>query len=576
MSIPDPPLAPLDRRTQLAIAGVIVAFAIGWFWAMGGFNVFNPFNIDWMLVGDWQGYLWCSGFTRNGPWALPLGQAPDLMYPYGSSSAYADCTPIAVFGLKLLSPFLPLRAQPYGIWLLGCVITIGLVGARLLSVWVRDAVTLTLGGMFFVASPLIAWRFGHPQFFAQFPYLALTGLGLMPVHDLRRARRMAVAALCFGSFACSINAYMALMGMALTFAVMIRLTLARTGMSPKEKLLWIAASPVATVSVFALFGYMTGLDKPLGQMTAEGFGQFSADLGALWNPMNWGRLLPNWPASGRQGEGFAYLGAGGLLLLAISLVTFIVRLAKGWRPQRSTIIERLPVVVAVLCCLFYATSSIITFHGKQLANLSEFYAHLGVLTSVFRASGRFIWPLHALLTLTSVLTVVWITKNDWVRRVVLAVALLIQAYDINLTKSGFHGPFQAFQPLPSAIWNDAPNGYKHIVIHPIMAQWTCPYDEVVVGKVSWEAYRHHMSINSGLVGRNPPEVKASCMKHLSEAQLDPQSIYVVYFKEFLQDFVGHGYSCGVIDNLVVCVTSSTDTPMRRYLEQHPLPPGLGQ
>jgi len=173
-----------------------------------------------------------------------------------------------------------------------------------------------------------------------------------------------------------------------------------------------------------------------------------------------------------------------------------------------------------------------------------------------------------------VLTVVWVTKNTWVRRALLGGALLIQVYDINLSRSGFHGPFQPFQPLPSAIWNEAPNGYKHISIHPIMAQWTCPYDEVVVGKVSWEAYRHRMSINSGLVGRNPPEVKAACMKHFTEAQLDSATIYVVYFKEFLRDFVGHGYSCGAIDNLMVCVSTSTDTPLRRYLDEHPLALGL--
>lgn len=573
MSTQDPPLT---RRTQLTIAGLITAFAVGWFWAMGGFNVFNPFNIDWMLGGDWQAYLFCSGFTRNGPWTIPVGQAPDLMYPWGSSSAFGDCTPLAVFVLKLLGPFLPLRAQPYGFWLLGSLITIGLVGARLLSVWVKDAVTLTLGGMLFICSPLIAWRFGHPQFFAQFPLLGLAGLCLMPIETVARARKAAIAALCFGGFTCSVNAYLAIMGMGLTMAVMLRLALNRSGLQLKEKLAWIAAAPVTCLLVLIFFGYVSGLDKPLSQMTAEGFGQFSADLGTFWNPMSFGRLLPNLPASGRQGEGFAYLGAGALLLLVIALGGFIRKLAQGWRPTRWGVLERLPLIAAVLACMFYATSSIITFHGKQLFDLSQFYSRFGSLTNVFRVSGRFDWPMHALLTLTAVLTPLWVVKSAVRRNALLGVALLLQAYDIDLSKSGFHGPFKPFEPLPSAIWNEAPNGYTHFNIHPIMAQWACPYDEVYVARLSWEAYRHRMSINSGLVGRNPPEVKAACMKHLSPEQLDHQTIYAVYYREFLTDFPGHGFTCGVLDNMIVCVSLKTETPLRQYLEAHPLPGQLIQ
>ena len=60
---------PLPLRTQLAVAGLITGFGVAWFWLMGGFNVFNPFNIDWMLGGDWQAYRFvpASPATGRGP-----------------------------------------------------------------------------------------------------------------------------------------------------------------------------------------------------------------------------------------------------------------------------------------------------------------------------------------------------------------------------------------------------------------------------------------------------------------------------------------------------------------------------
>ena len=65
---------------------MIALFALGWFALMGGLDVLNPFDLSWMLTRDWHGHLYGWLFARNAPWQLPLGMAPDLLYPYGSSA----------------------------------------------------------------------------------------------------------------------------------------------------------------------------------------------------------------------------------------------------------------------------------------------------------------------------------------------------------------------------------------------------------------------------------------------------------------------------------------------------------
>lgn len=560
----------MTRRTRWAIAAAIAAFAAFWFGLMGGFNVLDPRSTDWMLAGDWHGHYFCSLFTRNGPWGFPLGQAPDLMYPHGSSAAFGDCLPFMSVAVKMLGPLFPFGGQGFGVWMLLVLILLGLTGARLLAVWEKDPFVLAVAGMLFITNPIITSRSGHPQFFTQFPIVALVGLGLIPVRSLLAGRRVAIAALALGAFTCSINGYLAAMAMVLTFAVMLRLLLTRCGMSRREQLLWLLAAPVATLSTFALFGYFVGFNRPLAELTAEGFGQFSADLGTFWNPMGAAnaRLWPTFPANGRQWEGFAYLGLGVLVLLALRLVLAIRH--RRELPERSRLLEFLPITVAALGCMAYATSSHVTFHGKLLFNLSEFYSHFGSLTSVFRGSGRFAWPLHALLTWVALGTLFAFRGNVFWQRHLIAGALLLQVADLNLSRDRFHGPFPRFEPLANPVWNASREGYDHIVVHPIMAQWACPYDEGVVIKLSWEAYRNHLTINSGLVGRNPPEVKAACMKHLLPAQLDPRSIYVVYFPEYLPDLLGQGYACGLIDKLNVCVSESFDTPFLREVRLHPI------
>jgi hypothetical protein len=103
------------------------------------------------------------------------------------------------------------------------------------------------------------------------------------------------------------------------------------------------------------------------------------------------------------------------------------------------------------------------------------------------------------------------------------------------------------------------------VIQPVQIQWTCPFDHHLVSKLSWEAYRNRLSINSGHVGRPPPGT--DCNHHLTPDELKDDTIYVPYFREHLPDLLNAGFVCGQLDTAVVCVSPRRQTPLLLELQR---------
>ncbi|MEW6434434.1 MAG: DUF6311 domain-containing protein [Myxococcota bacterium] len=553
----------LAPRVQLAIVlTVVVAFGVGWFHALGLGQTLNPTNVSWMLEGDWMGHLFGWLFTRNGPWALPLATAPDLAWPAGSSAALTDAIPLASVLAKLVSPLAPLNFQFFGLWMFLGVVGLGVTGVLLLRPHVKDPVVLTLGGMVFVLNPIVSTRYGHPPFFGFWAITALVGLNLWPVEDLQTARRVATAALVLGFLGCAMNAYLAVMCSGVMLAAVVRLAL--LGHLPrKEAAAWIVATPLVSLLSLWLFGFVAGAtSSPMSNLAAEGFGQFSADLLTFVNATIWSRFLPGIATGPRQYEGFAYLGLGVLALLALRLVLLTWR-----RPTKADWKGLAPLLVVALGMSFYALSNHVTIAGKPIADFSALYAKLGALPSVFRSSGRFVWPLHALLTFVAVLTSARFFR-PWAARAVLGVALLVQLVDFDATKTPLHKQAAEFVPFRAPEWDLLGKDYRHIAIQPVQIQWICPFNPVLVAKLSWEAYRQHLSINSGHVGRAPPGT--DCRRHLPPGELDPQTVYIPYFPEYFADFLAPGWVCGVLEGVPLCVSPDRDTALKQLLQQRPL------
>jgi Family of unknown function (DUF6311) len=558
--ISEPNSAASKHDTLIALFTTAL-FGTFWFVSLGLWPFVNPTHIDWMIEGDWMGHLFGWLFVRSGPWSIPLAQAPQLVAPFGSSAALTDAIPLLSVIAKIFSPFFGPRFQPFGLWMLLGVMGTGFAGVLSMRAHFKDWFSLSLIGALFVVNPIVSTRYGHPPFFGMWSLVGLVGASLWPVSGAVSGRKLVKSTLLLLFLGCATNAYLAVMASGVAFAVVLRVALVDRKIPLNESLLWLCATPIVSLGTLSLFGFVSGLNSSsMESLAIEGFGQFSADLLTFVNPADWSRFLSPIAMGPRQYEGWAYLGLGVIALSLISAFQF-VRI----RPGLKTWAFFAPILVVALAMCFYALSNIATIRGQMIADFSSLYAHAGKWPSVFRSSGRFVWPMHALIGLTGVLAVSKF-KSIVTRRAVLGFAALLQFADFNPGHMPFHTPREpaVFSPFKDPAWQLMSQGYKDIIMHPIQIQWTCGFDGPLVAKLSWEAYLHNLTINSGHVGRPPPGT--DCNRHLAPSELKSDAVYIAYFPQWHSDFLNAGFICAPLEGTTVCVDSKNETPLKRLLQ----------
>jgi hypothetical protein len=327
----------------------------------------------------------------------------------------------------------------------------------------------------------------------------------------------------------------------------------------------VAAAVVAIVAMDALlfssFGYFSG--PGLG---AEGFGDFSSDLATLINPSGWSKLLPGLPATPRQGEGYGYLGTGGLLLAAVALASM------AWRFREARELpwhQAVPALAVALALAVYALSWRVTWLGRPVVDLGWLYAPFAGQTSAFRASGRFIWPLHYLLVCGALVLVVRLWRErPAVSATALGLVLALQAYDWRAEQSPLHVRTR-FHRLRAPEWELLKGRYQHLSLFPPQVQWACRYEEPLVNALAYTAYRQKLTFNSGYAARPPSALIEECHTSLPKEGIAADTAYVV-LPEHLSPFLQAGARCGVLEGLPVCVAGGKQDAFAQALDRSPL------
>jgi hypothetical protein len=552
---------PLPKRLQAfttrnAAELAACGFAVGWFYYLGYGPSLAPTNIAWMYRDDWSAYLWGFAFFRNSHWAWPLGNTPELFFPYGTSVGFTDANPWAAVLFKLFNPLVPRDFQFSGMWFLLCFVLQAFFGTRISAAFTGDKVLSALGGCLFALTPLLPSRHQHIALSAFFFVTAGVYLHLKPVASTRDARQLLRVGMALVLWVAGTHGYLSVMLLALAMLLPARLWTA--GLMPRASTLaWTAAYPVATVAVYYLFGLIGWKDADL---TAEGFGQFSGDLTTFFNPQGWSRWVPTLPHKPRQWEGFSYLGLGVFGLLAVRVLMSALAPRSSLRALRSS----WPLLLALFGMWFYSLSSSVAYKGDEVWNLSEYYAHLGKLTGIFRSSGRFSWPLHMTLIALGVSAVAAI-RQRWLGRLLLLGAVMVQAAELVPDRLSFRDI--PMVELRHPAWSRAREHYLHISTLPLHLQWICRFDMHLVNRLSYEAYRRKLTFNSGNIMRKEPGVQSLCERHLgTETPIDAQTIYVVD-PAYLSDFRGKNVVCGQLDGLNVCVSQANPSPLLDALRQ---------
>ena len=459
---------------------------------MFDWKLVQPTYFEWLLRLDPATQFIGWHFFRHEPWHLPLGAALDYGIEMASSIVYTDSIPLFAIAFKTLDEVLPDKFQYIGLWILFCYVLQGLAAWLLSGLYTREMLQRTLMTAFFVISPIMLDRaIGHYALMAHWLILFALYLYLKPddgQDTLAWAVLVSVSAL--------VQAYLLYMVLAVWAAYIVRRTIVDNEMNA-----WVATRSATIVwasllSTMWLAGYFT---IPVGAFAggASYYGTFAANLNALWNPGWAANFLPALPVRNQNVEGYDYLGAGVLAMLALVMAILLVR-----HRARVGLRSLLPLICVAAILWLMALSNQIAWGDKLVLTVPLPERLLGMLSMV-RASGRLLWVAYYGLTLLAVAVAVRHLPRQ-AGTLFLIAGLSVQIADLSIRyvneKEYFREhfivePAHWTSPLRSPFWSAAAKHYRDIRFVPVTET---PKDYAVFALFAAD---HRMRINVGYFAR---------------------------------------------------------------------------
>jgi hypothetical protein len=374
----------------VAVCGYVAAIVLlGWRFLVGE----GPF---WTVPQGSVGHAWADMATalagyryfQQGRWIWPLLAIPQLGIPDGTNVAFTDGIPILAILGRLVFNFTEIPINLFGLWTASCLagssVALTLL-VRLLGG--RSAAAAIAAGVMGFTFPTLLFRWGHPALMAQAEIIVALAL-----YVWRRRTPPGLSPFCLTSALCCLalltNAYLFLMVGGLVAAFYLQ-----DAWSRPEALLRhmaeVACLGLILCGIMAACGWL-GAHDAAGKGAALrtiGYGQFSANLLGPFIPQRSG-LIPEMSrlvvdATGAQYEGFSYLGAGLLVLVAAMLL-------HGDPGLKA--VRRHPVMTVCLLGFGLLSLSDQIFLGPvQIASL-PLPPFVRSIMEVVRSSGRFVWP----------------------------------------------------------------------------------------------------------------------------------------------------------------------------------------
>jgi hypothetical protein len=557
----------------LRFAKLVAAFAGGvlYYVYKGGGPSLAPRNTNWLYTAtDWpRNHLAWEWFRREG-WHFPPGSFENFPTGAPSSIALHDGIPwVAVF-FKLWASILPAHFQYVGLWLGLCFGLQAIFGVKLAELCTRRPWLQLLAASLFVVAPPLLFRAFHEALSAHWGILAMLWIGLRPCPDAAACRRSLVwmAGLLF--FFAGVHAYLATMMLALAVGVVFRHWKVDRVLTVRGAALATGALGAITLGTWWMLGYFVG--EPLIQSIR--YGRCAADILTFINPMARGTLLPDIELPDIRWDGFAYQGAG-VLLLALAVGVALVS-KRGARPSHAAWRRLWPLLVVCILEGIFALSSKVTFAGWTVLEIAPDV--IGRYLGVFQGTGRFVWPLFYLCLAGAVLLAIRLLSDRpaWAYGA-LALTLAVQVYDQRKTVSTVASAVATVPPIPllrSEAWRAAAGQYRELVVYP-PGLWGCyvegeSFTEAEIYALGYLALDLGAKTNSGFGARADRRERPYCdalTTSLTAQKYDDNAIYVVHAKSRA---LFAGAACGTLDGRTVCVSPDRHDDFRALLDRQSL------
>ncbi|MDE6054979.1 MAG: hypothetical protein K2G55_14750, partial [Lachnospiraceae bacterium] len=236
----------------------------------------------------------------------------------------------------------------------------------------------------------------------------------------------------------------------------------------ERKIQWRQLLPGVSFSgVLLVSAYMLGGFSTRASAESDGLGECSFNLNGFFNEKGYSRFLDALPMYHEsQYEGFAYLGIGIFVLMAFAAVLIMLELVRnhGRRIREHYIGIVIGILISIGLILF-AASPVVTWNDKLLFILTD-SSTLTHYWSIFRSSGRIIWPVCYLIYIV----VIVCNEKLWGESIknrnmsamvsagVLAVCCFLQVFDISgkLTeqRERFASEKTYLSVLQDDVWNE--------------------------------------------------------------------------------------------------------------------------
>jgi Family of unknown function (DUF6311) len=392
--------------------GVLAALAVVPAATLGGAGGLFA-HPDGDLVTNLIGHL---AFQAPG-WHWPLLRAPTLAWPAGEVVAFSDSNPALSLVAKMVASVRGAPANWFGVWLWFCIAAqpvaavFALRGMRpAAAVGAADLVAALAAAIVALSMPAWLYRVGHINLFAHFLLLVALGFAARWCRDGKLADAPKSIALL--TLAVLVHPYLFMF-----CVVCLAAPLLNPGIDAKRRraglITWSVSAEVAA-GIFLLLSGTAGGNGP-------GYGLYSLNLlGPFW-PQRSGLFgdSPILDATGYQYEGFNYLGAGAILLIAVAA-------GAGWlmKPaERAAAVARYRGLILAMgaLTLLAATPRLTAGHWVLVPVNLHF---LDRLLGIVRASGRAFWIVEYALALGAVAVLAARMRVVWFASVMVVVVVL--------------------------------------------------------------------------------------------------------------------------------------------------------
>jgi hypothetical protein len=506
----------------------LLKFAVpcGLFWLFFDPAIVHPGNVGWLLRSDWgQHYLGWLAY-RHTPLHWPFNREYLLDYPFGIGLIYTDSNPLVAMPLRLASWLLPADFQYIGMWFLLSLLLQFYLGWRLLGRYAPGRWARLAGATLLCTLPTLYIQEPHDTLFAQ--WMVLWGLFLFFEVTSER-RKLAWYSVAF-MVATLANPYLTMTLLAIFAGDRLRilgpLFRARQWASLARPVLVSAVPPLAAVLALAIGGGFDGSSGSNG-----GFGGFNMALDAPFNPVRPGfalAFLRGGHESNRTAEGFQYLGAGLLLLIAAAVVLYL----RGDRRQspEEPLGKARHLAWPYLVLLLLALSNHVQFYDWTTPRVPIPHFALGIV-NIFRASGRLFWP----LAYTGVFLALAMVYRAGRRAgfAVLSLAVVLQAVDLaGFAKDMRRTTSPAGTPpavTRSAAWDAIVRDAAEVDFEPAQEAGN-PSHQQLLEEIAYRAVSHNVPVNAMYTARDSTAVLASQARQFQAfvgGEVDAGRLYVL-------------------------------------------------